>query len=74
MRDKETTLSFQSLRATEVVLNNMNKTFETKAVSRRWAVGGHPDPDTRGGSVSKKFFSAPRGLGAGPSPGSATVL
>ena len=26
------------------------------------------------GEVSKKFFSAPRGLRAGPSPGSATVL
>lgn len=34
MRDKETTLSFQSLRATEVNVNHMNKIFETKAVSR----------------------------------------
>ena len=26
------------------------------------------------GRSQKKFFSAPRGLGVGPSPGSATVL
>lgn len=41
--------------------------------------GGHPDPDTRGEVVSKKFFSALRTLvwykirGGGPFPGSATV-